>query len=281
MQAKQPIGIFDSGIGGLTVLRKLQNALPHEQFVYFADAANLPYGEKTPEQIVGFARQTLSWMQNEIGAKLVVAACHTSSTTALDLVASEFNIPIVGTIYPMVENLLTHYQNRRIGIIATPTSVNSRMHENILINAGYEGHLISISCPKFVPIIESGRITGPELLRSAYEYLEVFHKESLNTLIYGCTHYPWIEDTVQQVLPTGVDFLDPAEHIAAKVSQELYKHKILNTSWDKLKVKFYTSGDAKRFSSQINLLLSIPSPEVKHIDLNGTSLHYPQRVVNQ
>jgi glutamate racemase len=281
MKAKQPIGIFDSGIGGLTVLRKLQNALPHEQFVYCADAANLPYGDKTPEQIISYARQTLNWMQNEMGTKLVVAACHTSSATALDTVSNEFDIPIVGTIYPMVENLLAHYQNRRIGIIATPTSVNSRMHESILMKAGYQGHITSISCPNFVPIIESGRISGPELLRSAREYLEVFHSDKLDTLIYGCTHYPWISDIIQQLLPMGVDFIDPAEHIASKVSQELYKHKMLNTSWDKAKVKFYTSGDTDRFSSQVNLLLSIPNPEVAYVNLADMPSTYPQRVVNQ
>jgi glutamate racemase len=281
MLAKQPIGIFDSGIGGLTVLRKLQDALPHEHFVYFADTANLPYGEKTPDQIIDYARQTLTWMQNEIGAKLVVAACHTSSATALDIVTPEFNIPIVGTIYPMVETILKNHQNSRIGIIATPTSVNSRMHENILLKSGFQGQIHSIGCPKFVSIIESGRISGPELLRCAREYLDAFKTEGLNTLIYGCTHYPWIAETIQQVLPTGVISLDPAEHIAAKVAQELYKYKILNTSWDKLKVHFYSSSAPERFSAQVNLLLSIPNPEVTLVNLADIHLPYQKRVVNQ
>ncbi|MBS0290756.1 MAG: glutamate racemase [Proteobacteria bacterium] len=278
MQAKKPIGIFDSGIGGLTVLRKLQHALPHEHFVYFADTANLPYGEKTPEQIISYARQTISWMQNVKGTKLVVAACHTSSATAIDIVSGEFNIPIVGTIYPMVESLLAHYQNRCVGIIATPTSVQSRMHENILKNAGFQGEIYSISCPKFVPIIESGRISGPELTRCAREYLDIFNHKKMDALIYGCTHYPWISETIQQIVPSEVDFLDPAEHIASKVSQELYKHKMLNTSWDKTSTQFFTSSNPERFASQINLLLSIPNPVVKLTDLS----HFDQQVaVNQ
>jgi glutamate racemase len=281
MLAKQPIGIFDSGIGGLTVLRKLQSALPQEHFVYFADTKNLPYGEKTPEQIIEFARQTLSWMQNEVNAKLVVAACHTSSATALDIVAQEYQIPIVGTIYPMVETLIEHHQNRRLGIIATPTSVSSRMHETILRKSGFQGDIYSISCPKFVPIIETGRISGPELLRVTREYIDIFKNEHLNTLIYGCTHYPWIADTISQVLPTGVDFIDPAEHIAAKVSQELYKYKILNTSWEKLKVHFYCSSLPERFASQINLLLSIPSPEVTLINFADIDLSHKKIAVNQ
>jgi glutamate racemase len=278
---KKPIGVYDSGIGGLTVLKALQRALPHEHFVYFADTANLPYGEKTPEQIIGYTRQTLAWMQNEISAKLVIAACHTSSATALDLVSKEFSIPVLGAIHPLVETVLQHYQGRRIGIIATPTSVHSRMHENSLLQAGFEGHLSSISCPKFVPIIESGRISGPELLRSSYEYLTIFNKERLNTLIYGCTHYPWIAETLQHVLPSGVVFIDPAESIAAKASQELYKYKILNTSNNKVNTDFYCSSTPERFSAQLNLLMSIPQPEVTLVRLADGATLPQKRVVNE
>lgn len=281
MNSKKPIGIFDSGIGGLTVLRELQHTLPQEHFVYFADSANLPYGDKSPEQIIEFARRTLTWMQNDIGVKLVVAACHTSSATALDIIAQEFAIPVVGTIHPMVETVLKNHQDSRIGIIATPTSVDSRMHENCLRKAGFQGKIVSISCPKFVPIIESGRISGPELLRSANEYLDLFRLEDLNTLIYGCTHYPWIAETIQQLLPLGVDFIDPAESIGAKVSQELYKYKMMNTSWDKVKVSFYCSGSPERFSAQLNLLLSIPSPEVTFIDLSSPVSLSQKMAVNQ
>jgi glutamate racemase len=278
---KKPIGVFDSGIGGLTVLKALQRALPHEHFVYFADTANLPYGEKTPEQIMGYTRQTLAWMQNEIGAKLAIAACHTSSATALDLISHEFSMPVLGAIHPLVETVLQHYQGRRIGIIATPTSVHSRMHENSLLQAGFEGCLSSISCPKFVPIIESGRISGPELLRSSYEYLSIFNKEGLNTLIYGCTHYPWIAETLQHVLPSGVVFIDPAESIAAKASQELYKYKILNTSNNKVNTDFYCSSTPERFSAQLNLLMSIPQPEVTLVRLADGATLPQKRVVNE
>ncbi|MBM3633101.1 MAG: glutamate racemase [Alphaproteobacteria bacterium] len=281
MLSQRSIGIFDSGIGGLTVLRKLQNALPHEHFVYFADTANLPYGEKTPEQIINYAQQTLSWMQNEMGVKLAVAACHTSSTTALDIVSPHFSIPIIGTIYPMVEALLEHHQNERLGIIATPTSVQSRMHERILKKAGFEGEIFSISCPKFVPIIETGRISGPELIRTTTEYLEIFKTQNLNTLVYGCTHYPWIADIVEQILPTKINFIDPAEHIAKSVSQELYKHKMLNTSWNKLNVDFYCSGSPNRFAAQINLLLSIPVPKVTQVNFTSSEWNSQKFAVNQ
>ena len=281
MISKKPIGVFDSGIGGLTVLRQLQRALPQEDFVYFADSENLPYGDKSPEQIIDYARKTISWLQNDIDAKLVVAACHTSSAIALDLLAPEFSIPIIGTIHPMVETVLQNHQNRKIGIIATPTSVDSLMHEKTLRKAGFKGEIHSIPCPNFVPIIESGRLSGPELLRSTSEYLRIFETEHLNTLIYGCTHYPWISEVIQDTLPKGVDLIDPADNIAAKVSQELYKHKMLNTSWNKVKAQFYCSGSTDRFSKQINLLLSITEPVVTLIKLNDLGLEPEKLAVNQ
>jgi len=262
MTDKRPIGIFDSGIGGLTVLKELQRVLPHEHFVYFADTANLPYGEKTPEQIIDYARRTLTWMEDGIGAKLVIAACHTSSATALDVVSKDFSVPVIGAIYPMVETIMQNHRDARIGIIATPTSVNSRTHENILLNSGFKGHIHSISCPRFVPLIESGHIFGPELLRVSHEYLSAFEEHHLNALVYGCTHYPWIADTLQQILPNTVSFIDPAASIAAKASQDLYKYKILNTLSNKAATDFYCSGSPETLSSQISLLMSISKPLV-------------------
>ncbi|MBM3468539.1 MAG: glutamate racemase [Alphaproteobacteria bacterium] len=281
MMERQPIGVFDSGIGGLTVLKKLQTVLPHENFVYFADTAHLPYGEKTPEQIIDYARKIIGWMQNEVGVKLVVAACHTSSAIALDTVAEDVSIPVIGTIYPMIETILNNHLNKRIGLIATPASVRSKMHENIIVKAGFKGEFHSISCPNFVPLIENGHIFGPELIRNTTEYLRIFSERELNTLIYGCTHYPLIAETIEQVLPESTEFIDPAEHMAKKVSQELYNKKIINISNEAGKVDFYSSSDPEKLSAQVNLLLSIPKPSVT-LKYLSESTETPQKlVVNQ
>ena len=135
MAGSGPIGIFDSGIGGLTVLRELQRLLPHENFIYFADTAHLPYGDKTPEQIQGYSRRIITWLQDDMNARLVVAACHTSSALALDQISPEFKVPVVGTIYPALQTILRDYPYSRLGIIATPASVKSCHHEKALINA--------------------------------------------------------------------------------------------------------------------------------------------------
>jgi glutamate racemase len=218
-------------------------------------------------------------MQDEMGVKLVVAACNTSSSVALDSVSKEVAIPVIGTIHPMVETVLQHHQGKRIGIIATPTSVKSQMHEKVLRQAGFEGDLYSISCPRFVPIIESGRISGPELMRSASEYLHVFTQKNLDTLIHGCTHYPWIEETLRQVLPDSVRFIDPSGPIAVKASQELYKNKTLNTSHDQGTVDFYCSKAPQRFAAQVNLLLSIPQPAVTLVNLDEREAVAVEKIV--
>jgi glutamate racemase len=280
MVDKRPIGIFDSGIGGLTVLKELQRALPHEHFVYFADTANLPYGEKTPEQIIDYARRTLAWMQDDIGVKLIIAACHTSSATALDVVSNDFSVPVIGTIYPMVESIMQNHQDARIGIIATQTSVNSRTHENVLVRSGFKGYIRSISCPRFVPLIESGDISGPELLRVSHEYLSAFKEHNLNALVYGCTHYPLIADTLQQIVPETVSFIDPAASIATKAFQELYNHKMLNVLTVSSKTEFYCSGSPESFSSQISLLMSTPKPVVTVKVLTGDNPFIQELAVN-
>ena len=189
---KAPIGLFDSGSGGLTVLRLLQQQLPHENFVYFADTINLPYGTKTAEQITRYTHAALTWLQNEAQVKLIVVACHTSSALALEQTKDQFTIPIIGMIYPLIQTILDHAQHKKIGIIATPASAASRMHATILYQHGFAGQITSISCPDFVPLIEAPVHDEEALILAAQQYLTPFHAESLDTLIYGCTHYPLI-----------------------------------------------------------------------------------------
>lgn len=282
MISHRPIGIFDSGIGGLTVLKELSHALPQEDFIYFGDTANLPYGEKTPEQIIDYTRQTITWMQNEMGAKLIIAACHTSSAIALDHVLPEFKIPLIGTIYPMVEEILQKYPQSRIGIIATPASVKSRVHERILMSAGFKGHLHSISCPQFVPLIEAGHTNSPELWEASHDYLKEFQEKNLDTLIYGCTHYPWIETLLRQILPSTIHHLNPAAHIVTKTSQELYRHKMVNSSQAKGTISFFSSSAPETFSQQIRSLMTISHPQValKTFPTSDYTFHQ-KNVVNQ
>lgn len=263
MASTHPIGIFDSGVGGLTVLRALREALPHERIAYFADTANVPYGDKSPEQIKGFSRRILKWMQDDLGVKLVVAACHTSSALALNEVAKEFRIPVIGTIDPTISAVLQDPQHTRVGIIATPASAGKRTHETALIQSGFQGMIHTIACQEFVPLIEAGKLEGPQLHTITQHYLEPFHSMNLTTLIYGCTHYPWIADVISQYLPPAVICIDPAQHIVAETTQTLMKKSLLNQALLSQPVDFYCSARPEQFAEITARFLLMPTPKVK------------------
>lgn len=253
----RPIGVYDSGVGGLTVLKMLQRLLPHENFVYFADTAHLPYGDKTPQQIVDYGRLVLTWMQGVANVKMVVAACHTSSAIALPTLISEFSVPIIGTIEPLVETIM-RIEGAKIGIIATPATAASKVHEDIFRQRGFKGLLMTIGCPDFVPLIEAGLEEGQMndgLLREiAEQYLARFHIYQLNTLIYGCTHYPLIQSIIEIMSPRPMHFIDPAEAIAKQVIQDLERLSLSNTSGLQPTVKFECNGDKAVFQRKVDMV---------------------------
>lgn len=263
-----PIGIYDSGIGGLTVLKTLREKMPNENFVYFADTANLPYGNKSPQQILDFSHNIISWFQNEIGAKLVIAACHTSSSLALDKIKHDFHIPVIGTIYPLVNGVLNNAAHNNIGIIATQASINSRMHETMLQQHGFSGKITSIACPDFVPLLESHEINHSALKTAAHDYLSAFKDAKLDTLIYGCTHYPFVKYIIEEILPVDVHHLDPAHFIATEACDYLTKTSQLNDTNKNVQTDFYCSKEPKAFATKLTQLYGIKNPNVKLLNLN-------------
>jgi glutamate racemase len=244
-----PIGVYDSGVGGLTVLEKLTQRFPGEDFVYFADTAHLPYGDKSSEQIILYSRNIVSWFQNQMQAKLVVAACNTSSSLALDHLLPEFNIPIIGTIYPLLERI---HLEKKIGILATQASANSRMHETIFKKHGFMGDVITVACPNFTPLIELGDLDSPELKKCAIEYLEVFKENKIDALIYGCTHYPFIAPLIESLLPKDTQYIDPAEYMTNECAKILppLPHQ-------KGSVHYFCSSDPEVFSQKLKNLKGV------------------------
>lgn len=246
MNNKSPIGVFDSGIGGLTVLKELQRHLPHEDFIYFADLAYVPYGTKSEEDIISYAHRIMSFMQQK-NVKLVVAACHTCSAIAIDSLLTPF--PIIGTVYPMVENFTS--LGDRIGIIATPATTSRRFHEQALHRAGFKGFVTTISCEQFVPLIESGDLNSASLKEYAGLYLKPFFEESLTTLIYGCTHYPLIASLIESLLPSSVTCIDPAQFITLKAGQILREKNLTNPQKNDGSLEFYTSGQPSQLAASL------------------------------
>lgn len=247
---KKPIGVYDSGVGGLTVLKELMACLPGQDFIYFADTQHLPYGDKTPDQIKEYSKNIVAWFESVMNAKMVVAACNTSSAIALDGLTSE--IPVIGTIYPILDEIM---ESRTIGIIATAPSVKSKMHENIFIKNGFQGKVVYVACPDFVPLIEEGKIEGVEIEEAAKRYLSQFDGHNIDTLIYGCTHYPFIKSTIEKLLP-GIKYIDPANFIARAVLKNNTEAANMGS------VKFYCSSDADVFKAKIEKLTDFKNVEV-------------------
>ncbi|WP_052045883.1 glutamate racemase [Candidatus Paracaedibacter symbiosus] len=268
----RPIGVYDSGIGGLTVLKVLKEKLPNESFVYFADTANLPYGNKSKAQIIDYSNNIISWFQNDIGAKLVVAACHTSSGLALEEISDNFAVPIVGTIYPLLNCILNNDFYKKIGVIATPASVAIRTHEKVIIKHGFHGQIFSIECPDFVPLIEADQLNMDALKECARNYLSIFERLQLDTLIYGCTHYPLIKSVIEEILPNGIRYIDPAEHITQEVVRLLTQNSLLNESSDQTPSRFYCSNNPELFSTKVEKLMGIYKPSIALKDVHNSSI---------
>ncbi len=213
-----PIGLFDSGLGGLTVLRELYRQIPQESVVYFGDTARLPYGERSQAEILQFVREILTWMVEQ-GVKMVIMACNTSSALALEAVRSEFNIPILGLILPGARAAV--YQGQRIGVIATPATAASNAYRHAILEVDASAKVWQMGCPEFVPLIEQNRLEDPYTAAIARSYLEPLLAEKIDTLIYGCTHYPHLAPVLSQILPPAVKLVDPAVHVVAAAAQEL------------------------------------------------------------
>jgi glutamate racemase len=242
--SKSPIGIFDSGVGGVTVLKELYRQLPNESIVYFADTARLPYGTKTSEEIVQFVREIMVWMEQQ-GVKMVLMACNTSSALALDLVRSEFNVPILGLIFPGAKAAVQ--KGSRIGVISTPATAKSDAYRNAIAEIEPQAQVWQVGCPEFVPLIEQNRINDPYTKQVARQYLSSLIDSQIDTLIYGCTHYPHLEGVIREILPATVNLIDPAKSLVKATEQELELLGLKNHNLP-LATRFCVSGIPEQFA---------------------------------
>ncbi|PSB25645.1 glutamate racemase [Stenomitos frigidus ULC18] len=243
-QNAAPIGLFDSGVGGLTVLRELYRQLPYESVIYFGDTARLPYGTKAPAQILQYVREILTWMEQQ-GTKMVIMACNTSSALALEAVRSEFSLPVLGLILPGARAAVQ--QGRRIGVIATPATAASHAYRHAILEADGTAQVWEVGCPEFVPLIESDRLHDPYTVAIAQSYLEPLIQQQIDTLVYGCTHYPYLAPILRQLLPTSVTLVDPAVSVIAAAAQELDLLALKNLR-PPVPTRFCVSGSPRTFS---------------------------------
>lgn len=222
-----PIGVFDSGIGGLTVVKELVALMPNEQFIYFGDTARTPYGSRPPVQIVEFTHQILQFLASQ-QVKLAVIACNTITAYCLDPDKARYNFPVVGN-NTGVKLALELSRNKRIGVMATQATVASGKHARELKVIDPAAELYAQACPRFVPLIESGQVDGAAIVAAAKEYLAPLQAADVDTIILGCTHYPYIVNILSQVAGPSVQFVDPAKATALEAQAVLAAHDNLAT----------------------------------------------------
>ncbi|HCL00553.1 MAG TPA: glutamate racemase [Candidatus Marinimicrobia bacterium] len=266
---QQPIGVFDSGLGGLTVVNQLMNQLPGESIIYFGDTARVPYGTKSSLTIQRFSVQIARFLQQQ-GVKLIVVACNTASSVALEEIKESVTVPVIGVIEPGARAALRESATKRIGVIGTSATVSAGKYEAVLKSLDSSVEVFSRACPLFVPLVEEGWIDTPVTEEVAAIYLKPLMGKNIASLILGCTHYPIIKATIKKVVNGNVQIIDSAIETAVEVRNTLQSHKIMNESSHLPEHLFYVSDFPQKFEEIARRLLGRPLVNVHRIALDNS-----------
>lgn len=263
---ERPIGVFDSGMGGLTVLHECLVTLPHEDFVYLGDGARLPYGPRPLPEIRLFAREIAGWLEAE-GVKLIVAACNSATAAALPELQQRLAVPIVGVLAPEAHAAVLATRSKRVGLLATQATVASGRYEQLVraLDAGV--HVFPIACPRLVPLIESDDPFGEETSAAVREYAAPLKAAGVDTVILGCTHYPLIRPIFQRVFGRDVTLVFSAEETAREVAETLARKRIERPGGREGSYRFLTTGEPEAFRAMGQRFLQLPIGEVEVVGL--------------
>lgn len=243
---RKAIGVFDSGVGGLTVVKELMRQLPEEDIVYFGDTARVPYGIKSRETVIRFSIENILFLLKQ-DVKLICVACNTVSSVALPVIKNHFRVPLVGVITPGVREAVYATQNKRIGIIGTRGTVKSRAYEEEIHQLDPKVMVKAVACPLFVPFAEEGWLSGGVVLDVARTYFKPLKSAGVDTVILGCTHYPLLKNVIKEVLGANVRLIDSAKQVAIEVQNILVSEGLLNKERKKGSRKFYVSDNPEWF----------------------------------
>ncbi len=262
----RPVGVFDSGMGGLTVLHELLVTLPHEDFVYLGDAARLPYGPRPLHEIRGFAQEIGAWLEAQ-SVKLIVVACNAATSAALPDLQLELSVPVVGVITPEAHAAVQATRNRRVGLLATEATVNAGRYAALLrtLDAGVE--VFQVACPALVPLIEGDDPYGAPTVEALRAYAAPLKAAGVDTVILGCTHYPLIRPMLQREFGRGVTLVFSAEETAREVAETLVRKGIENDSERNGAYRFLTTGNPESFRDMGARFLQLPIDEVEHVTI--------------
>lgn len=262
----RPIGIFDSGVGGLTVVAEIFKFLPGESIVYFGDVGRYPYGGRSKETIVQFARQDISFLL-EHKVKFIIAACNSASAVALDTVRDEYDIDILGVIEPGAKAAVGSTRNNRIGVIGTKATIGSDSYARAIQRKNRETKVFSLACPLFVPLAEEGYIEREATYIIARDYLKTLIDLEIDTLVLGCTHYPLLKSVIGEVMGEKVTLIDSAEATTREAAAVLSLKDLLRPSGSETTHKFYVSDVPDMFSQIAERFLGRQINNITRVDI--------------
>lgn len=259
-----PIGIFDSGLGGLTVAKEILSSFPNESIVYFGDTARLPYGTKSRETIIRYSKENVNFLQKH-NVKMIVIACNTATAFALESLRKELSIPIVGVIEPGAKKAVESTTTGKIGVIATKATVSSNAYETQILSLLPSAKILQVACPLFVPFVEEGLLSHPAVKLLMDDYLRPLKEAKVDTILLGCTHYPLLLDLLNEYFGEGVRIVDSATTCAKYVGEWLLKDNIAASQECRQAHQYFVSDAPSDFLRLGHLFLGM--------DITNVGLH--------
>lgn len=271
MNKEKPVGVFDSGIGGLTVVKRLSSTLPREDIIYFGDTARVPYGSKSNDTVVEYGIQDAKFLMSK-GVKAIVVACNTVSSIAIKELKEKFDVPIIGMIEPGAELAAKETRNGKIGVIGTRATISNKAYSKELKKLDAKFEVYEKACPLFVPLAEEGWVDHKATYEIAEEYLKELHELKIDTLVLGCTHYPILADVIQEVIGKEVKLIDSGVASAEVIKSELDRTDLHTNKSPQGNQSFYVSDIPVTFKKVAELFLGRPVDNVHKVDLEVLSI---------
>lgn len=271
MEKEKPIGVFDSGIGGLTVVKRLFSTLPKENIVYFGDTARVPYGSKSNSTVIDYSIQNTNFLLSK-NVKAVVVACNTASSVAIDDLRKRFDIPVIGMIEPGASMAINETKKGKIGVIGTRATISNKAYSATIKKLNPAIEVFEKACPLFVPLAEEGWTNHKATVEIAEEYLKELREKDIDTLVLGCTHYPILSDVIQKVIGSNVKLIDSGIASSEIVRDELIRIGLETNSAVPGQASFYVSDIPTTFKQVAELFLGQPVNEVIKVDIESVKI---------
>jgi glutamate racemase len=263
----KPIGIFDSGIGGLTVLKEIIRELPNESTIYLGDTARVPYGIRSPETVTRYAFENSRFLISK-DIKLLVIACNTASSVSLEIIKRSVEIPVVGVIEPGSKAAVSCTHKKKIGVIGTDATIRSNSYTKAIQDFDREVEIYGLPCPLFVPLVEEGWTEEPLTVMAAEKYLSPIKDKGIDTLVLGCTHYPLLKNVLSSIMGSTVRLIDSAIETAKEIRAILSAGSLLNSGTGKTTYEYYVTDSPEKFISVGERFLGEQIKDIKKIELN-------------